>query len=166
MLTYELIKKIKDLGFECRIQPLNGSYMEIYKAYVVYSHVINIAKVYIDRLYAFSTNTDAFKALPEEIRKELFDVLVAYAYTPIEDREPPNKHVYKHKNLRTANGATAYLGFRKKGKKIYPTVQGSYEDTDKCTVEITDKEIEEYAKEFGINLDNYIKTTYYEELKL
>lgn len=166
MLTYDLIKKIKDLGFDCRIPALNGPYMEIYKIDEAYNPVVSIAKVYIDRLYVFSTNTDAFKALPEEVRKEIFDILVEYAYTPIEDREPPNKYVYKHRNLRTANGAIAYLGFRKKNKKVYPTVQGSYEDTDQCKVEITDKEIEEYAKEFSINLDNYIKTSYYEELKL
>ena len=79
------------------------------------------------------------------------------AETPPEDREEIKKYFYKHNFMKTKGGNPTYLAIRQRPSISYPVLQGSNQDIFEYKVEFTDEEIEEYKKEFGMNLDHYIK---------
>lgn len=96
--------------------------------------------------------------MDKEHQKELHELLTKYSSTPEDEREEPKqKYTYKHERLKTKGGNWSYLAIRQRPSISYPILQGSDVDIHEYKVEFTDEEIEEYKKEFGINLDHYIK---------
>lgn len=82
---------------------------------------------------------------------------IEFAETPPDEREEEKKYTYKHERLKTKGGNWSYLAIRQRPSISYPILQRSDVDIHEYKVEFTDEEIEEYKKEFGINLDHYIK---------
>lgn len=120
----------------------------------------------------------------EECKKELHELLTEYSSTPEDEREDPKqKYTYKHRSLKTRRGRDAYLAISVlpnlkhysdlvdevrntdaflaisvlSNKKYYPDLVDEAKDTKKYQALFTNAEMEEYNKELGIDLDNYIK---------
>ena len=82
---------------------------------------------------------------------------VAFAETPLEDREEIKKYFYEHNSMKTKGGNPTYLAIRQRPSISYPVLQGSSKDVFEYKVEFTDDEIEIFRKEYGICLDNFEK---------
>lgn len=89
MKTKEFIKRVKELGFEVGI---NGG-----TACVLKNDYTTIMRVEVDKTFVADCFYLSNRSLEEEIREKLFDLLVEYAKTPIEDREEEKKFYLRHK---------------------------------------------------------------------
>ena len=76
MKTKELIKKVEELGYD----------VELYPSHVVIkTSNISVATVYTQRLYEINTRSIVKVELTH--KEELFDLIIKYAKTPIDERE-------------------------------------------------------------------------------
>lgn len=92
MRTKEFIKRVKELGFRVREEKANIN--------IIADNFI-IAEVSKNRLYCINTYNSVKVEWTNE--KELFDLIVEYAKTPIEDREEEKKFLIQHKYLVSKN---------------------------------------------------------------
>lgn len=108
MKESELIEKMKERGFEVKCID-NAKVLWITSAPDV------IARVEKEKMFEIDTNYEAFRALPVECRKAVFDDLVEYASTPTGEREEKKRYKYRLKRL--VNGgvlsciANTYLNY-------------------------------------------------------
>nr|DAL26925.1 MAG TPA_asm: hypothetical protein [Caudoviricetes sp.] len=159
MKTKELTKKLEELEYSWDTYDYyNNTYIDIYGIGDGEHHDEELATVCVSKQYILNTNYDLFEEMSKEDRKELYELLDEYSSTPEDEREDKNqKYTYKHERLKTKGGNWSYLAIRQRPSISYPILQGSDVDIHEYKVEFTDEEIEEYKKEFGINLDHYIK---------
>lgn len=78
MKTKEFIERVEDLGFETQI---TGNTIYILKDEKTIARVEIIARFTFDSFYLHS------KPLNEETMEKLFDLIVEYAKTPIDERQ-------------------------------------------------------------------------------
>lgn len=142
MKTKELIKKVKELGFEI-IRA--GSHIDI-----MFNDFI-VAGVYTDQMHVMTFYSHE-KLLLTNVDK-LFNLLVEYAKTPIPDREKKEIKFYlKHRYFKTVNGDEKFF-----------TIDGRYEYSDlqyklsicQAMQKFTLKEIGEIKEKYNTDLSDF-----------
>ena len=149
MKTKEFIKRVKELGFEVFNE---DDYLVIKDEYE--SNVANVNKTTLAQM---STDYIEWDEIYDEDKTKLFDLLIEYAKTPIDERKEEEKYFYEHRFIKTRGGNPTYLAIRQRPNYKYPILQGSYKDIFEYKVEFTDKEMEETKKQYGIFLDDFVK---------
>lgn len=144
MKTKELIKKVKELGF--RIIK-SGSHLDI-----MYGELI-IARVYIDQMYVMSFYRYDEKYLINE--DKLFNLIVKYTSTPIDDREEEKKFYLKHRWLKPKPIYKNYLNNWIGTNEYWLDYKNETKDVQ---TRFTLKEIEEIKEKFNTDLGDFKKT--------
>ncbi|WP_058990623.1 hypothetical protein [Anaerococcus rubeinfantis] len=152
MKTKEFIKRVEELGFKAH---------KIVTQIDIIANGFVIAKVYTNRMY--SINAFNFLNIQWKNQDKLFDLIVEYAKTPIDEREEEDKYFYEHRFIKTRGGNPTYLAIRQRPNRKYPILQGSYKDIFEDKVEFTDKEMEEVKNQYYICLDDFVKKGIIEE---
>lgn len=144
MKTNEFIKRVEELGYKAH---------KIATQIDIIANGFTIARVYTNRMYAMNAFT--FINIEWRNQDKLFDLIVEYAKTPIEDREEEKKYYLRHRWMTTPGGFP-------KGLRINI-------DTGTADVELmipmigyknqfTLEEIEEIKEKFNTNLGDFKKT--------
>ena len=82
MCIYEFKKKIKSLGLKLSWKlDAQGEYFNIYN-----SSDIQVATVYIDKMYSVSTQYPGFKYINKVTQKKFLDVVFEFISTPVFSR--------------------------------------------------------------------------------
>ncbi|EGC83384.1 hypothetical protein [Anaerococcus hydrogenalis] len=144
MKTKEFIKRVKELGFEVFNE---DDYLVIKDEYE--SNVANVNKTTLAQM---STDYIEWDEIYDEDKTKLFDLLIEYAKTPIDERKEEKKFYLKHRWIKgcvimylyrnTLNGY-CYLG----DKKCRPHRQKMF----------TLKEIEEIKEKYNTDLSDFEK---------
>lgn len=145
MKTKDFIKEVRELGFIVEECAENSALIENSKSETV-------AYVVIDRLYEFDTAYYGFEEIPEPIKKKLFNLLVDYASTPLEDRKEQERFFLKFK-IETDDDCK-YLNYYKEEDEL--TLDNSLETSSFQTL-FTDKELEELKEKFEVTLSDFEK---------
>lgn len=146
MKTNEFVKRVKCLGFQVQL--------EIDYIYIKDSRGVRVA--IISRTKELRMDTDLWGS---DIRiyirgKILFNLIVEYAKTPVDEREE-EKFYFEHKLLKSRKGKPVYLALKCKRGKEFLTVQGSKEDIDNNKVHFTREEIESIKERFDTDLAEF-----------
>lgn len=149
MKTKEFIKRVEEFGFDTQI---TGNTI-----YILKDDEKTIARVEIIARFTFDSFYLHNKPLNEETMEKLFELVVEYAKTPLDERKEEEKWFYEHRFIKTRGGNPTYLAIRQRPNYKYPILQGSYKDIFEYKVEFTDKEMEETKKQYGIFLDDFVK---------
>lgn len=165
----ELKDKIEKLGQKYNedflVEELENSDGDSYiKIYINYSwELYYVARIELDKRYAFSTIEEAFDGLPEELQKELFDILVKFTKTPVGEREEEKKYQYRLKEkywwiLKNLDYEETCLNLRisKDGEERYLSLENDRNVGCYKTI-FTDKEIAEIVKTFDVDLKMFDK---------
>ncbi|WP_055078757.1 hypothetical protein [Lagierella massiliensis] len=166
----ELRDEIDKLGQkyneEFLVEELENSDGDSYiKVYINYSwELYDVARIELDKRYAFSMIEEGFDGLPEELQKELFEILVEFVRTPVGEREEEEKkyqYRLKEKYLwlkNTSDKENYYLNihlFKESGRgSVLLSSQGG---TDLYKTEFTDEEIKEVVEKFDVDLNMFDK---------
>lgn len=144
MKTNELIKKVEILGYEItKKQFLDGTnYFVIYNSFGG-----TMCCVAINKLFEMKICID------EYMSEELFDLIVEYAKTPVEDREEEKKFLIQHKYLVSKAICPVNLA-RNKGKNVYRVINCKVDNLIYQT-QFTDKEIEDIKIKLNTNLEDF-----------
>ena len=138
MKTKEFIKKVEELG---------------YKAYKVYGQINimsqGLAIVSTERMYVIKSF--CFVDVEWENQDKLFDLIVEYAKTPINEREEETKYYLRHKYINKRN---AYLVVDENQNCSLQVMGVDYELPTSDKTKFTEKEIE--------NIKDYNKTDLYD----
>lgn len=142
MKTKEFIKKVEELGLRVK---------NCYKAFEISNATNQIAFVEEEKTLAFSTTFYKYYDLDEEIKEKLFDLLVEYARTPIEEREEEKKYYLRHRWL---------CDYTKHSFKFLNKVNDAYSinddfETAQVKTEFTQKEIDNIKKTFNTDLSDF-----------
>lgn len=144
MKTKEFIKRVEELGFK-----VNRTVAQI----DIIAHSFTIARVYTNRMYAMNAFT--FINIEWRNQDKLFDLIVEYAKTPIEDREEEKKFYLWHKYSRFDNGSRKYLGMDLLKYKPDSCSKITYRWMKN---QFTEKEIDEIKEKFNTDLKDFEKT--------
>lgn len=142
MKTKEFIKRVEELGFDvCTAK----GYVEITK------HKNIVAIVVMDKAFEINCCYLMNRVLHEYIREKLFDIIVEYAKTPIDEREEETKYYLRHKYINKRN---AYLVVDENQNCSLQVMGVDYELPTSDKAKFTEKEIE--------NIKDYNKTDLYD----
>lgn len=146
MKTKEFIRKVKKLGFNVNVKNIKGIWIEN-------SNGSNVAYVCRYKMYEFDTVFFAFENIPELKKVSLFNLLVEYASTPLDEREEPQKFYLQLTTL-IATGTENYLN--------HNTTNGSFVLSGRCQTpkwqtQFTQAEIDEMKEKFGVALSDFEK---------
>lgn len=145
LTTKEFIRKVKDLGFDIETGLIGWIWIADER------DVVAVA----ERNEMYKINTDdnvAFNKVATNKRKKLFDLLVDYASTPLEEREEQERFFLKFKI--EIGGKYKYLNYYKEEDVL--TLDNSLE-TSGVQTRFTDKELEELKEKFGVTLSDFEK---------
>lgn len=140
MKTKEFIKRVEELGFK-----VNRTVAQI----DIIARSFTIAKVYTNRRY--SINTFNFVNIEWENQDKLFDLIVEYAMTPIEDREEEKKFYLRHMYFKNWNDRQ-YFTFDYIHKCVYVRSKLS---TCRAMQQFTEKEIEKIKEKYNTDLKDF-----------
>lgn len=146
MRTKEFITEVKKLGFKVNVKNIKDIWIDN-------SNGSNVAYVSRYRMYEFDTAFLAFEITPESHKVSLFNLLICYARTPLEEREYPQKFYLQLTTL-IAAGTENYLN--------YNTINGSFLlsgrwQTPLYQTQFTQAEIDEMKEKFGDALSGFEK---------
>lgn len=144
MKTKEFIRKVKKLGFE--VEEDTG-------AIEIYLNNERIAYVYRYEIFSVNTAYIPFDVLSKEFVEKLYNLIDAYARTPLNERE--EKKFYLKQNLKhkwLERNAFYYLNLNI-DKNIY--LIDSYASTDTFKTQFTQAEIDKIKEKFNTNLDDF-----------
>lgn len=144
MKTKEFIKRVEELGYEINEKKFLDSVICLI---ISNSFGIKVGYVAINKLFEMNIRPD------ECMSKELFDLVVEYAKTPIKDREEEKKFLIKHKYLVSKAICQVNLA-RNKEKNVYRVINCKV-DNLVYQVEFTKKEIEELKEKFNTDLSDF-----------
>lgn len=144
MTTNELIKKVEILGYEItKKQFFDGTnYFVIYNSFGG-----AMCYVAINKLFEMKICLDKYMS------EELFDLIVEYAKTPIEDREEEKKFLIQHKYLVSKNLLPVNLVWNKL-KDVYRSINLNV-DNHIYQAQFTFKEYEEIKKKLNTDLADF-----------
>lgn len=142
MKTKEFIKRVDELGFKAH---------KIVTQIDIIANGLIIAKVYTNRIY--SINAFNFINIEWKNQDKLFDIIVEYAKTPIEDREEEKKFWIQHKYLVSKASNPVYM-VRNKLKDVYRLINCKV-DNPTYQAQFTLKEIEEIKKKLNTDLKDF-----------
>lgn len=146
MKTNEFIKKVKELGFNVEDCVDLYSNEKIIRG-IRYEYKI-FARVGEDRRFSFNVFYSYFEELDIATQEALFDLVVEYARTPIEERE--EKKYYLRLPIFGYDDEHSYLNLEcNTGKYLF----GSKTNIERYQTQFTQKEIDEMKKRF--NLDSF-----------
>lgn len=83
MKTKEFVEKIKELGFEPKIEYYNNDR----SIYITTKNKDSVAVVQTDKIYQLNTCYGYFEQSKYDTRNELFNLLVEYSSTPTKERK-------------------------------------------------------------------------------
>lgn len=141
MKTKEFIKRVEELGF--RVKVCDSQIRILANDFI-------ISVIYIGREYMINTYKPVSIAFRNE--DELFDLIIKYAKTPIEDRKEETRFYLEHRYFRFYNGSSKYLGMDL--LKVKPDL------CSKITYrwmknQFTEKEIDEIKEKFNTDLADF-----------
>lgn len=145
MKTKEFIKRVEELGY------LFHNYKN---AVVIYGmNQKYAAQVWKDKRYKLDMCSENIDDLQEKVKGELFDLLVEYARTPLDEREEEKKFYLKHRWLRS----------RSKNMIVNKDCLDEYFlsdefQSDDYQTQFTEKEIDEIKEKFNTDLKDFKKT--------
>ena len=140
MRTKEFIKKVEELGFDAEER---GN--EVY----LYGWGSNgLAKVSKKYQYTINTFYREFMDLNEGDKGLLFDLIVEYISTPIEEREEEKKYYLRHKWVSTES----YVNYLIKIKSY--VLSNDYQD-ESVQTRFSMNEIEEIKEKFNTDLSDF-----------
>ena len=146
MKTKEFMDEIRERGF----------YFEAYNRQIcVYSdieHDNEIATIYTDACFSIDLTYTNFDELEHGRKEELFNLLVEYARTPIEERGEPKKYYLKHRWLK--NEGYSYLNLDKQYGEIVPTLGTELNSYNFKTL-FTQAEINDIKKRYCTELRDF-----------
>lgn len=144
MKTKEFIKRVEELGY----------FVNSFKGYYEIRDVDKVIIAVINKtiFLQFSTDYPGWDKLCDKDRKELYNLVIKYASTPIEDREEEKKFYLRHRYFRFYNGSSKYLGM--------DLVKDKPDLCSKITYrwiknQFTEKEIDEIKEEFNTDLKDF-----------
>lgn len=144
MRTEEFIKRVEELGF--------GTWITGNAVYISKGNDKTIARVEVHKTLSIDFVYPSNRSLEEEIRKKLFDLVVEYASTPVEDREEEKKFYLRHRLIQT-DGCYMYLQKTSDDdKKMSVRVLGFSDNDD---IKFSGKEIEEIKEKFDTDLKDF-----------
>lgn len=142
MKTKEFIKRVEELGFEV---------MVFNNRIHILANNFTISVAYINRERAINT----YKPILIDFKNEdkLFDIMIEYAKTPIEDREEEKKFYLRHGYFRFYNGSSKYLGMDlvKDNLDLYSKITYRWVKN-----QFTEKEIDEIKEKFNTDLKDFM----------
>lgn len=144
MKTKEFIKRVEELGFEAWI---SGSI-----AYVLKDGRYEVARIKTKRACAIDFFYLLNETLDKEISEKLFDIIVEYARTPIEDREEEKRFCLEHKNQRSVDGSALYFTIYISHNFLLVKSQVISENLKQ---KFTLKEIKEIKEKYDIDLADF-----------
>lgn len=154
MKTKEFIKRVEELGY----------FVNSFKGYYEIRDVDKVIIAVINKtiFLQFSTDYLGWDKLCDKDRKELYNLVIKYASTPIEDREEEKKFYLRHRYFRFYNGSSKYLGI--------DFVKVNLDLCSKITYrwvknQFTEKEIYEIKEKFNTDLGDFEKTEVEDENK-
>lgn len=164
----ELKNEIEKTGLKYNedflVEELENSDGDSYiKIYINYSwELYYVARIELDKRYAFSTIEEAFDGLPEELQEELFNILVKFARTPADEREEEKKYQYRLKEKylwidKRLNLANCYLNIQSFQDGSERKVLDNRGNTNSFKAKFTDEEIKEVAEKFDVDLEMFDK---------
>lgn len=162
MTIDELKKEIKQLsdenGIMLRLMKLD-EYICVQRQYGLWQE---IAFVGLDENFIIDTYNDLFETQEEEIKEKLFNILIEFAKTPIDEREEEKKYQYKLKGkywwiLKDFEVDKIYLNFIVSEYCKNPLLLNDCEDLPSDKTIFTDKEIKEVAEKFDVDLEMFDK---------
>lgn len=140
MKTKEFIKRVEDLGYT-RFST-NERFIQICD-----HRGRTLAEVSREKLYHINTNKD------EPITKTLFDLIVEYTSTPVEDREEEEKFLIQHKYLVSKNLLPVNLVWNKL-KDVYRSINLKV-DNHIYQAQFTLKEVEDIKIKLNTDLADF-----------
>lgn len=145
MRTKEFIKRVEELGFEV----VDG----FFAIHVSTNGINSVANVNKEKEFSLQTCTGVFKELKKEKRKQLLELCVEYASTPIEDREEEKRFLVQHKFLVSVGSNPVNL-VKYKNKNNYRVIRCLL-DNQFYQARFTLKEVEEIKKKFDTDLKDF-----------
>lgn len=144
MKTKEFIKRVEELGFE---------YEKAEEVYFIYDYEgTEYAAVCHTTPNQISNTERAWDWLDKDVQEELFDLIVEYARTPIEDREEEKKFYLEHKNQRSVDGSALYFTIYISHNFLLVKSQVISENLKQ---KFTLKEIKEIKEKYDIDLADF-----------
>ena len=143
MKTNEFIKRVDELGFEAWI---SGSI-----AYVLKDGRYEVARIKTKRACAIDFFYLLNETLDKEISEKLFDLIVEYAKTPLDEREEEKKFYLKHRYFKSGNDRQ-YFTFECVHR--YPYLQ-RMPSRYKFMQQFTLKEIEDIKEKYNTDLKDF-----------
>lgn len=140
MKTNEFIKRVEELGFK-----VNRTVDQI----DIIGRSFTIVRVYTNRMYAMNAFT--FINIEWRNQDKLFDLIVEYAKTPIEDREEEKKFYLRHRYFKSGNDRQ-YFTFECVHR--YPYLQ-RMPSRYKFMQQFTLKEIEDIKEKYNTDLTDF-----------
>lgn len=144
MRTKEFITEVKKLGFKVNVKNIKDIWIEN-------SNGSNVAYVGRYKMYGFDTTFFAFEIIPESHKVSLFNLLICYTRTPLDEREEPQKYFLQFEAL-TDNGSGTYLNYYKSGDSLGMSTRSQ---SFGFQTEFTQKEIDEIKEKFGVTLSDF-----------
>lgn len=145
LTTKKFVKEVEKLGFAVE-KGGNGKYL-----WIKDSRKLFVAFVDTTEMYVFDTAYNAFDELQECDKKNLFDLLVAYASTPTDEREEPQKSYFRFAGS-VNNGIFNYLNHDL--EKDFLRLNDSHQ-LPMCKTQFTQKEIDDIKEKFGVTLSDF-----------
>lgn len=147
MKTKEFKNKILEFGFYFKAYH-NG------RTCIFSDFELNKLVAIVDTEACFSADLDyrSFDDLEHERKEELFNLIVEYARTPIEEREEPKKYYLKHKWLTNNGGSYNCLNFYVDENK-YSIESDS--DMYGFKTQFTQAEIDKIKEKFNTDLKDF-----------
>lgn len=144
MKTKEFIKRVEELGFE---------YEKAEEVYFIYDYEgTEYAAVCHTTPNQISNTERAWDWLDKDVQEELFDLIVEYARTPIEDREEEKRFCLEHKNQRSVDGSALYFTIYISHNFLLVKSQVISENLKQ---KFTLKEIKEIKEKYDIDLADF-----------
>ena len=142
MKTKEFIRRVEELGY------FINKYVDYYEIKDVDKNLIAVT----NKIMFLQLNTDycQWDELCEIDKKELFDLLIEYAKTPIEDREEEKKFYLRHKWLNLGTDNYLHLDVDDGSCMLDDNEEFSY-----TKIKLTEKEIKEIKKKFNTDLADF-----------
>lgn len=145
MKTKEFIKRVEELGF---IAYEDDNYWLIKDEYEI--NVAHVNKIILSQM---STDYMEWDEVYNEDKEKLFDLLIEYAKTPIEDREEEKKFWIQHKFMVSKNLLPVNLAWNKL-KDVYRSINLKV-DNHIYQAQFTFKEYEEIKKKLNTDLKDF-----------
>lgn len=141
MKTKEFIKRVEELGFK-----VNKGITRI----CIVSEGLTVATISTERVHYI--NCFCFVDIEWKNQDKLFNLIVEYAKTPIEDREEEKKYYLKHRWIKNSINGKGYLNcfIHDDIMRLSSTLQDKSAKT-----QFTRKEIEEIKKKFDTDLKDF-----------